>query len=204
VVDVHLPATPSSAARALAVHDERQLIVQISDGSREALEKLYGLYRARLTSFFIVVTSNADLNEELISDTLFDVWRECASLGRKMAVPVWVMSLAYRHADLYLAAAAPRRRQLQSPVTGADHGCSESTPGKSSPCLHDVIHGLSFRERTVLFLAYAIGHSRQDIANIMNVSSCCVDMLLTNARHRLRSSAENRDLTCLPEATRPC
>jgi DNA-directed RNA polymerase specialized sigma24 family protein len=204
VVDVHLPATPSSAARPFAGPDERQLIAQISNGSQAALEKLYGLYRARLTSFFLLLTSNADLNEEMISDTLFDVWRECASLGRNMAVPVWVMSLAYRHADLHLAAAAPCRRQLQSPVTGADHGCSESTTGKNSPCLHDVIRGLSFLERAVFFLAYAIGHSRQDIASIMNVSSCCVDMLLASARHRLRFSTENRELTCLPQVRRPC
>jgi DNA-binding CsgD family transcriptional regulator len=37
-------------------------------------------------------------------------------------------------------------------------------------------------ERVVLHLAYAVGHSRQDIADIMNISRESVDALLGAAR----------------------
>jgi len=174
VLDVHLLARvaamqSSAAANRTAETAERLLIADVSAGSRAALAKLYVLYAARLAAFFRHLTSNADLVQELICDTMLNVWQERASIDPNVSVPVWVMSLAYKHTCRLLAAPAPSR------------------PQKSPPRLHDAVLDLSFDERTVLYLVYAGGHSRQDICDIMSVSSRGVDTLLTSARLRLRA-----------------
>ena len=146
-----------STARRTARSAERELIAAISAGGRSAMEELYFLHFARLAKFFLHVTGRVDLVEDLINDTMFDVWRGSAKIGSDTSVPAWIMGLAYSRGQMRLAAAG--------------------------------LTGPSFEERAVLHLVYAGGFSRQSIADIMDTSGERVDVLLTDARHRLRRTS---------------
>jgi DNA-directed RNA polymerase specialized sigma24 family protein len=145
-----------STAGLTAQSTERELLATISAGSRCAMAELYFLHFARLAKFFLHVTGRVDLVEELINDTMFDVWRESAKIGSDTSVPAWIMGLAYSRGQTRLGAAG--------------------------------LTGPPFEERAVLHLVYAGGFSRQSIADIMDTSGERVDVLLTDARHRLRHS----------------
>ena len=158
----------SCAAKNSADSVERELLVSISAGSRSAMARLYFLYFPRLAQFFLQVMGNAALVQELISDTMLEVWRENATVGPNTRVSVWTMGIAYRHA----------RRRL------ADGG---SLP------LHDYPRRLTVEGRAALHLAYVGDHSRQDIASIMNMSCESLDAHLSNARRWLRTPANDGD-----------
>jgi len=175
----------SSAAQQSAEATVRELLAYISTGDRSAIAKVYLLYFARLANFFVHVTGNADLIEELISDTMLDVWRESAVIGPNTSVSVWVMGIAYMRTQKLLAAGGSTPPHVQASIHRADH----DTPGYT-PRLRDLLLRLTVEERTALYLVYASDHSRQDIVYIMNLSRECVEMHLTNARLRLRSFHE--------------
>ena len=93
----------------------------------------------------------ADFIEELIIDTMVAVWKERASIGANISVPAAIMRLAYSHGQRYFAKAQTQR---------ASH------------------FTVPFGESVLPYLVYGCGHSRQEIAEIMRVSTECVDLLL--------------------------
>jgi RNA polymerase sigma-70 factor, ECF subfamily len=194
VSDVHLPGTVATArswANQSAETVERALLAHISRGCRSALAQLYHLYFPRLASFVGHLTANAELAEELISDTMFDVWRKRERIDSNCSVFVWVMGIAYRHAHRRLAGRNSDPSGEQPTRSRKTHACPGPIPEEIVPRLQDLLLGLTFEERAVLYLVHSSHHSRLEVARIMNQSSEYVDMHLTNARFRLRSSANH-------------
>jgi DNA-directed RNA polymerase specialized sigma24 family protein len=163
----------SSASKQSTEQAENALLACISARDRSAMDRLYFLYFARLANFFRHVTAHAHLVEELINDTMFEVWREGPTIGANASASVTIMGLAYTRAQKRLAEASASRPHLQRVSPAADHV-------RSNPL--DCLLKLPVEERAVLHLVYAGGHSRREIAEIMHVSCKCVDELLCDAR----------------------
>jgi hypothetical protein len=161
---------------------DRALFASISSGDRRAIEKLYASYFSRLAKFFRALNVRADCIEDLIIDTMVDLWKEGASIGAYVSVSVAIMRLAYANGQRHFAkatetgSALPRDKKkdeqlLRVRLVGASNQQdSHFTPRSEA--------------RAVLYLVCGCGHSRRDIADIMKVSSECVDLLLGDARRR--------------------
>jgi DNA-directed RNA polymerase specialized sigma24 family protein len=147
---------------------ERALLALVSTGDRSAIEKLYVLYVARLANFFLHLTTKTDLVDDLIIDTMVEVWKAGTSLAANTSVSVAVMRLAYSFGRKRIVETSKTRPHLRHEILDAAHD------------------NLPIEERALLHLVYARGHSRSDIAYIMNISCECVDVLLADARLRRR------------------
>ncbi len=179
--------TPAHATSGRESSEEvdRTLLASISAGDRCAIEKLYALYFSRLAKFFLELNVRADFVEELIIDTMVEVWKEGASIGANLCVSVAIMRWAYSHGQRHFAKATETQRAFPRDKKN-DEG---SLPVRLAVASNqqDSHFTLPFEARAVLYLVYGCGHSRRDIADIMNVSSKCVDLLLGDARRRHRS-----------------
>jgi RNA polymerase sigma-70 factor (ECF subfamily) len=174
----------SSAGKRPTEEAERALLALISTGDRSARDKLYVLYFARLAKLFLCLTAHADLVEELIDDTMVEVWREGASIGANASVAVWIMGLAYAHGRKRVAKVGAPWLHAQPSVPHTDHDSPRSTTLEASSRLDESLLRLPVEERALLHLVYAGGYSRREIADIMNISCECVDVLLSDARLR--------------------
>jgi DNA-directed RNA polymerase specialized sigma24 family protein len=186
VMTVHSSAGEHSTEEA-----ERALLALVSAGDRSAMAKLYMLYFPRLANFFLHLTAYADIAEELINDTMVEAWQESASIGANASVSVAIMSLAYSRGQKRFAEAGATRlyAHTQPGTQDTDHdGTPLFTTSDTPSNPQEFLPRLPVEERAVLHLVYASGHSRQDIAEIMNTSCECVDVLLGDARRRLRRS----------------
>jgi len=163
----------------------RALLPLVSAGDRCAMDKLYILYFARLANFFRNLTAHADLAEELINDTMFEVWIKRASIGSNAPVSLAIMRLAYSHVQKHSAEATAVQPHAQSVIHDKDHDCPPLNDSDTASNPLVLLSRLPVEERAVVHLAYASGHSRRDIADIMNISCECVDVLLNSARLRL-------------------
>jgi DNA-directed RNA polymerase specialized sigma24 family protein len=176
----------SSSGKESTEQAERALLGLVSAGDRCAMSNLYVLYFTRLSNFFRHLTAHADLVEELISDTMVEVWKEGASIGANGPVSLAIMGLAYSRGLRRFAEAAAARLHAQPVIQEADHDSHFPTTSHMPTIPLDFLLKLPFEERAVLHLVYASGHSRRDVAFIMNISCECVDVLLGDARRRLR------------------
>src|SRR5882757_49698 len=148
---------------------ERALLTLVSAGDRSAMERLYVLYFARLANFFLRLTAKRDLIDDLVIDTMVEVWTKGAALAANIPVSVAMMRLAYSCGKNRIVEAGETRPHLRRAIADADQHSD-----------------LPIEERVLLHLVYALGHSRSDIACIMNISCECVDVLLDDARRRRR------------------
>jgi hypothetical protein len=114
------------------------------------------LYFSRLAKFFLHLNVHADCVEELIIDTMTEVWKEGASSEANASTSIAIMRLAYSHGQKHFAEATEAQRAATRDGTA------------------------------LLYLVHGCGHSRREIADMMNVSCECVDQLLGDARRRHR------------------
>ena len=160
---------------------DRRLLGAISAGSRSALRLLHTEYFSRLVRFFshLIPSSTQEVVDDLIAATLFDVWRTSATFASDSSVHVAIMRLAWAHANEHLAsseagqpASEPLRRtrnwQTRLPVrTEAEELTAE------------LFAALPPMGRVVVHLVYS-GHSRQEVADIVNTSRTSVDAHLSS------------------------
>jgi RNA polymerase sigma-70 factor, ECF subfamily len=165
---------------------ERALLALVSAGDRSAIEKLYVLYFARLANFFLHLTTKRDLVDDLVIDTMVEVWKKGASLAENTSVSVAMMRLAYSFGTKRIVEAGETRPHLRHEIPDADHDSPFSIDLDAASNKQDCSFNLPIEERVLLHLVYARGHSRSDIAYIMNISCECVDVLLGDARLRRR------------------
>src|ERR1700675_4927586 len=152
----------SSSGNESTEQAERVLLELVSAGDRCAMTNLYVLYFMPLANFFRHLTAHADLVEELINDTMVEVWREGASVGANVSVAVWIMGLAYSHGKKGVAKAGARRLHAQTSVLQTEHDSSRCTTLEASSRLDEFLLGLPVEERALLHLVYSGGHSRRE------------------------------------------
>jgi DNA-directed RNA polymerase specialized sigma24 family protein len=171
-----------SAAGDSVDQTERRLVAAISAGSRSALRRLHMLYFPRLARFFTHLTamSATDVVDDLITDTMFDVWRKSATFERKRSVHVSIMQLAYAHGGKHLAEG--NRLRSSPELLRRDSDCDVSLSGSpAAPLpLREVLATLCVAERAVVHLVHS-GHSRQEVADILSMPGESVDARLASS-----------------------
>jgi RNA polymerase sigma-70 factor, ECF subfamily len=186
MTDPTAPAGRVATGRFSAGHqstdaEERALLALVSTGDRRAMDQLYIRYFARLASFFRNMTVRADLVEELINDTMFEVWKSGESIGPNASVLLAIMRLAYCRVHEYFAEARADEPHSQGDVQ--DREQSTSLVATATPSdLEVFLSELPVEERAVLHLVYASGCSRRETAEVMDVACDCVDVLLRDVR----------------------
>lgn len=173
---------PGSTAEDSVDQAERQLLAAISAGSRSALRHLHMLYFRRLVRFFthLTATSATDVIEDLVTDTMFDVWGKSATFERERSVHVSIMRLAYVHGTKRLAEGDWLRCSPKSSLPGSN--CDARLPSSSDvpTPLPEVFAALRVAERAVVHFVHS-GHSRQQVADILSMSGESVDAHLASS-----------------------
>ena len=162
---------------------DRRLLTAMATGSRPALARLHSGYFSRLVKFFVHLMPllAPEVVDDLIADTLFEVWRQCATIASDSSVHVAIMRVAWAHGSRHMA-----NSHAHGPSTEALSGsCSGQTlvpNGTAVPQLSSgVFEALTPSGRAVMHLVYA-GHSRQEVADVLSISCEAVDAFLTSWR----------------------
>ena len=161
---------------------ERRLLAAISRGSRSALRRLHSLYFSRLTKFFMHLApmAAAEVIDDLIADTMYDVWRTSASLGCGCSVHVAIMRIAWEHGSKHLAQSEVHVSSAQRFSKRPESKTWLSTRPEALRPFSDLLTTLHVSERAVVQLVYS-GHSLQEVADILNMSYQAVDVYLASA-----------------------
>ena len=177
--------TPATSAASADPRD-RALIERIAAHDRAALKELYLLYHRRLARFLTRVTSRYDLAEEIINDTFWVVWQRAGDFRGASYVSTWIMGIAYRRGlkALKRASVMPLRAH-DIAAEGADS--HEPWSGaEQREWLNAALERLPSEQRLVLELAYHLGHSCEEIAEIMNCPVNTVKTRMFHARRKLK------------------
>lgn len=181
-----LNQAPSYCADARAADvDDVQLLRRIAAQDKDALALLYREYHRRLARFLNRFTRRDDLIEEVVNDTFMVVWKKAAEFRGDARVSTWLMGIAYR-----VTLRALRDGGLEHDSLAPDfdsHAVEPFVDHEQADWLDKGFSRLSAEQRLVMELAYVMGHSLEEIAQITESSVSTVKARMFHARVKLRN-----------------
>jgi RNA polymerase sigma-70 factor, ECF subfamily len=164
---------------------ELELLRQVAAGDRTAFKELYLIYHRRLARFLMRMTSRHDLIEEVINDTLWTVWLKAGDFRGDSLVSTWIVGITYRRALKALRRHATARPMLVEDVAVAPDVQLEA---ENHEWLGLALAELPLEQRMVMEFSYLMGHSCEEIAQIMQCPVNTVKTRMFHAREKLRRS----------------
>jgi RNA polymerase sigma-70 factor (ECF subfamily) len=174
------PASPAAGQNEL----ELVLLGRIAAQDAQAMHELYHQYHRRLARFLMRMTSRYDLAEEIINDTFWVVWQHAADFRGASKVSTWVFGIAYRRALKTLKRVKPdlMAEESEAPEQVDDPWLTAELREWLGVALSKLPH----EQRMVLELAYHVGHSCEEIAQIMQCPLNTVKTRMFHARRKLK------------------
>jgi len=164
---------------------ELELLRQVAAGDRTAFKELYLIYHRRLARFLMRMTSRHDLIEEVINDTLWTVWLKAGDFRGDSLVSTWIVGITYRRALKALRRHGAPRPMLVEEVAVAPDAQQED---ENRQWLGQALAELPLEQRMVMEFSYLMGHSCEEIAQIMQCPVNTVKTRMFHAREKLRRS----------------
>ncbi|HWF98616.1 MAG TPA: sigma-70 family RNA polymerase sigma factor [Steroidobacteraceae bacterium] len=167
--------------------EEREcaLLARIAGHDSAAMKELYLLYHRRLARFLMRLTTRYELAEEIINDTFWVVWQHAGDFRGASRVSTWILGIAYRRGLKTLRYAGPPSVDLDlETAAGIEEPAQQE---EVTEWLDVALQRLPLEQRTVIELAYHVGHSCEEIASIMQCPVNTVKTRMFHARRKLKT-----------------
>ncbi|HEU4531342.1 MAG TPA: sigma-70 family RNA polymerase sigma factor [Steroidobacteraceae bacterium] len=165
---------------------EQELLRKVAAQDREAFQQLYHLYYRRLIRFLMRLTRRREVAEEIINDTLWVVWRKAGEFRGGSLVSTWILGIAYRRGLKTLR--RERVAENAPPDAGETEIVDEAQPARErADLLEQALAQLAVEQRMALELAYYLGYSVEEIAQIMSCPANTVKTRMYYARQRMKA-----------------
>ncbi len=173
---------------------DKQLLEQIVNRDRAALEALYDRYGNTVFSVAMHMLRDPGASEEVTQDVFFNVWRRAASYhSQRGSVTAWLFSIAHHRTIDELR----KRRREQTHVQHGIDLTNRASDGKDDPVdyanlqleggqLKDALHSLRPEQREVVVLAYFGGLTHSEIASKLDQPLGTVKTRMRLALKKLR------------------
>ncbi|HEX7684128.1 MAG TPA: sigma-70 family RNA polymerase sigma factor [Trinickia sp.] len=165
--------------------DDLRLLRRVADRDKEALAHLYRAYHRRLARFLNRFTRRPDLIEEVINDTFMVVWQKAGEFRADARVSTWLMGIAYRVTLRALRDGSFRYQEFVADFEG--EAVEPFVDHEQADWVDKGLSKLSPEQRVVMELAYVMGHSLEEIAQITEASVTTVKARMFHARVKLRN-----------------
>jgi len=183
------PETRPIGANAVYSNDrELDLVRRIVLRDRDAFRDLYLMYHRRLARFLMRMSLSHETVEEVINDTLWTVWQKCPDFRGASRVSTWIVGIAYRRALKSLRQARAARVPLTDEFIDMAGDTDIEGGSEMQQWLERAMAELPVEQRMVMEFAYLMGHSCEEIAQIMHCPVNTVKTRMFHAREKLRLS----------------
>ena len=172
-------------------HIDLQLIEEIANGNRESFKELYEKYVRQIFSFVYKITKDNKLTEEVVNDTMFEVWKGAENFKGNSAVLTWIFGIAHNKSMNELRKKRPEALDPEefSRFASSDETAEEVVMKKDrSERMKEALNELSPEHRTVLELTFYNGMSYPEIAEIMQCPVNTVKTRMFYAKEKLKES----------------
>lgn len=174
-------------ARQYSKQQDDELLRAVARGESQALDVLYLGYHRRLARFLSRISPRYETIEEIINDTFMVVWQHAKEFRGASRVSTWIIGIAYR-----IALKSLRGNDGLQRAKSADNLPEDSFDPMEATELSDwlarALNHLPLEQRLTMELAYHMGHSIDEIAEITGSPAGTVKARMFHAREKLRQS----------------
>lgn len=164
-------------------------IAAIARGDRNAFQELFRSYEGRLFRYFARLLRDAALAEELVVDTLLEVWRGAARFGGRSRPATWIFGIAHHKAIDAMRRRRPPAAELEQAADLPDPAADpedRALGAEARRLLREAMGRLSPPHREVLQLTFFQGLTCAEAASVLRCPINTVKTRMHYARQALR------------------
>ncbi len=171
------------------IHNERDLLLQIADGSEVAFRVLFDTYQPRLYSYVYKVTRSRELADDAIQDIFLKIWSMRQKLPAIENIQAYLRRMAYHQALKGFQAVAreglveDRLARHQSAHGSPDDGLLSK---EIQLYINHLIDQLTPSQRKVFLLSREEGLRQQEIAERLGLNLVTVKRHMVDALKAIR------------------
>ncbi|MEM6640665.1 MAG: sigma-70 family RNA polymerase sigma factor [Pseudomonadota bacterium] len=167
---------------------DRARLARVAQGDMVAFESLYADYHDRIARFLLRLSDDHALVEEVINDTLYAVWNQADTFRGSARVSTWIMGIAYRKAISSLRSRERRKNRENDVALQAEQRVKSTEIERTaqSEWIELALSRLPIEQRATIELAYLLGYTCREIAEVQSCPVNTVKTRLFHARRRLR------------------
>ena len=190
------------AQHSSTAYDEVAVLFAVATGDQKAFEQLFFRHKDRVYTIAFTYTENRVIAEELVQDVFVRVWKNRHKLKEIDNFSSWIGAIARNRALTALqkiAREGERREELISHLPTEVSDAEERVQGNyMEELLEKALTRLSPQQRKVFVLSRLQGHSRKEVAEMLNLTPATVSVHLTIALRSIRAFLTNHlELTSL-------
>jgi RNA polymerase sigma-70 factor (ECF subfamily) len=167
------------------------LLKAIASKNERALVRLHALLGRRIYAFSLRLGRDVDLANQVVTDTLYDVWRYPERFNGQSKVSTWMIAIA-KHKTMHgMRRARPDHLDVDdfadSLVSNIGDPEQSSLSAERMTALWRCLQQLPEVQREALHLAYYEGLALAEVAELQNVPENTVKTRLFHARKKLEA-----------------
>lgn len=171
-------------------YTDRELLLQVAHGDKEAFRQLFNQYKLRLYSFVLQMTHSRVDAEEIVQDVFTKLWESRENLGGVDYPGKYIYTIARNKTLNHLTRLARDRRllhQLWVNVSHHDNATQEILQAQESQQLiSKAISQLSAQRQTIFQLSREQGLTHEEIATRLGLSKSRVKNILVEILKHVR------------------
>jgi len=189
-------ATVTAAAPPTALMDNdevNQLLVRIGREDQAAFRQLYKAFSQRVYAYLLNMLNDPGRAEEVLADTLYEVWRHPQRFRGESKFSTWLIGIARRKALMVFRARRPDEVHddlediAETTASDAPDGFAELAGKQRREGVQHCMSKLSDKHRECLHLVFFEGMGLAEVAEVQNCPEGTVKTRLFHARQKIRN-----------------
>lgn len=177
-------------------YTERELLLQVAEGSTIAFQHLFDLYRNKIYSLGMYLTRSEFLAEEIVQDVFMKVWENREQLAGIQYFNAWLRTVAKNTCCNYLRTMALEKLAMNQLAanTATETASSENEviARQYEQIIDAAIQQLPAQQKKVYLLSRKAFKKQEEIAHELNISVYTVKEYMKLAQRSIRRYLENR------------
>ncbi len=187
-----------SSTAATADEHERALLKLVAGGSQAAYKELYLLLSRRVYAFARQMAENAELADEIMVDTMYEVWRTASRFRGDSKVSTWILGIA--RFKVLMAMRSGRRHDHHEDIEDFSEVFDDGVPDMSvqlemkerHALIHRCLERLSADHRECIHLIHFEDLTMPEVAEVLMIPEGTVKSRLSIARKKLAACVETK------------
>ncbi len=178
--------------------DDKRLLARVARGQTQAMRLLYERHHSALYAFIISRGSDGTAAEDVLHDTMLDVWRLASRYRGAASVRTWIFSIA-RNKQVDRVKGSARLTlvaEMPDTVDAAPNAETVIEASQDAEKVRACLDKLKNVQRTAIRLAFYEDLSYEEIAEIEDVPAGTIKSRIFHAKQALiRCLGQSGDLT---------
>lgn len=185
-----------------ADYDEKAVLSAVMKGEQKAFETLFFRHKDRVYTIAITYTENHFISEEIVQDVFVRVWKNRLRLLEIENFSSWIYTITRNRSFTALQRIAKEGEMREEMISYLPAEVNDTEmrvqDDEMEELLEKALARLSPQQRKVFSLSRLSGHSRKEVAKMLNLAPATVSVHLTIALRMVRAFlTSNMELSSL-------